>query len=95
MPFKTRKQKEAAAQRRFTFSPYGTLSWGSNIGKSTDDVENVNRGEGSDLGRRKALPIPHKFEVENLSYVRLELIKIVLFASLIFTTQLLLRLTLP
>jgi len=84
MPFKTRRQKLAAASRRFTFTDSGPAIYRgrSETTRVAEEVEKSGREN-----RPK--------EIEDLSYLRSDIIKIFLAASLIIGAQVALRLTLP
>lgn len=79
MPFKTRKQKLAARERRFTFSDSGVVSWQV----KGDDNLKMERVEESKNGKMK-----FSFgELENLDYVRNDLLKILALAAVIIVAQ--------
>lgn len=87
MPFKTRKQKLAASQRRFTFSDSGLVSW------------QARRGTGGQLKKASGLENTEEKtsfgEIENLGYVRGEIVRILVLASLLVGAQVLLSFTRP
>ena len=83
MPFKTRKQKLSAVQRRYTLAQNILVNYKSNL-KNSDfhkDGELENK-----------LPINVKVIEENYGYVRLDLLKTVIFAGAIIAVQLILLL---
>lgn len=87
MPFKTRKQKLAASQRRFTFSDSGLVSW------------QVGRGARGQLEKARGLENTEAKtsfgEIENLGYVKVDLVRILVLASLLVGAQVLLSLIRP
>ena len=82
MPFKTKRQKLAAAQRRFTFSDSGLAKYQI----AEEKKGQVQEAEGQTADEMKT----SRVEIEDLSYVKLDLVKILLFASLIIGAQILL-----
>jgi len=82
MPFKTRRQKQSAAARRFTFDNTGAVSYGGSFEVKvvkSKHAENVSKKANNDS------------EVFDVSYIRKDLLKIVIFAFFIIGAQLLLR----
>lgn len=85
MPFKTRRQKQSAAQRRFSYSDSGAVIYST-------DIEKTNKSEAK--VETKPNKNPTVDTIENLSYVGRDLLRIVSVAFLIIAAQLILRLTL-
>jgi len=81
MPFKTRRQKEAASARRFNFTQSGHVTYG------TDDTP---RAAKTEVKTKEAKPQTTQIAVENLSYVGSDLVKIIILAALIIFAQLVL-----
>lgn len=80
MPFKTRKQKEAAAGRRYLESDSVSINYSladSVVGKVDTQRQRSDESQ----------------SVEKLTYVRTDLVKILVIASLIITAQIILALT--
>jgi hypothetical protein len=82
MPFKTRKHKLSAASRRITFSDSGLVSY--------DERPKV----GVKITKDSEKTLSNK-NIEDLSYVKPAILKIVLAASIIIGLQLAMSLTLP
>ncbi|MBI3283154.1 hypothetical protein HYZ70_03720 [Candidatus Curtissbacteria bacterium] len=82
MPFKTRRQKLAAAARRFTFSQSGLVSYEVSSGKKEEPKTAHEEQPGSFRSPAR--------EIENLSYVRTDFLRILLLATLIIAAQILL-----
>ena len=83
MPFKTRKQKLSAVQRRYTLAQNILVNYKSNS-KDNDSQK------GSELVRKS--PINVRVIEENYGYVKLDLLKTVILAGAIIVVQLLLLL---
>jgi len=83
MPFKTRKQKLSAVQRRYTLAQNILVNYKS----SQRDSDFHKDGE-----LEKKSPINVKVIEENYGYVRLDLLKTVIFAGAIIAVQLILLL---
>ena len=83
MPFKTRKQKLSAVQRRYTLAQNILVNYKSNS-KDNDSQK------GSELVRKS--PINVRVIEENYGYVKLDLLKTVILAGAIIAVQLLLLL---
>lgn len=81
MPFKTRKQKESAAARRFTFSD-GRIS--------ISNIEDQNMPSGK-IHRQESVS---GLEKEDNLYLKKDLLKIVILSLLLIGAQVALRLTL-
>ena len=83
MPFKTRKQKLSAVQRRYTLAQNILVNYKS--GQKDSDIQ-------KDGELVKKSPINTKVIEENYGYVKLDLFKTVILASAIIAIQLLLLL---
>lgn len=83
MPFKTRKQKLSAVQRRYTLAQNILVNY-----KSGQKDSNIQQGGESE----KKSPINVKAIEENYGYVKLDLLKTTILASAIIAVQLLLLL---
>lgn len=83
MPFKTRKQKLSAVQRRYTLAQNILVNYKSNPRDS-----DIQKGGGLE----KKSPINVKAIEENYGYVKLDLLKTVILAGTIIAVQLLLLL---
>jgi len=83
MPFKTRKQKLSAVQRRYTLAQNILVNYKSNP-KDSDSQK------GGELGKKSQINI--KMIEENYGYVKLDLFKTVILAGAIIAIQLLLLL---
>ena len=83
MPFKTRKQKLSAVQRRYTLAQNILVNY-----KSNSKDGNIQK----DGELEKKLSINVKVIEENYGYVKLDLVKTVILAGAIITVQLLLLL---
>ena len=79
MPFKTKRRKLKAGTRHFVFSE-GAVKI---IDSGKEELKN-------DIGDKKQTALG----VENLSYLRADLIKILLISAFILAAQIMLRLTL-
>lgn len=87
MPFKIKRQKLAAAARRFTFSDSGLVSY---------QVEEEAKEQPEKLREEKLAAVKTSGgEIENLSYVRADLVKILILASLVVGVQIALSLIRP
>lgn len=87
MPFKTRRQKETAAARRFTFADSGSVQYSASDKSAVETKTKPERVVQQEPKRTTG-------GIENLDYVRRDLLKILFAASLIIGAQILLRLTL-
>ena len=87
MPFKTKRQKLAAAQRRFTFSQSGSVIY------KADDT--FNPSDSAEQSSAKGVQKAHVAQVENLVYIKRDLLRILAIASFIIIAQLAISLTLP
>lgn len=88
MPFKTRKKKIKASSRSFTFAE-GTVSivgTGKESAEAQVPKKNVQAGMGEQISRKGG--------IEDLSYLRLDLVKIILLSVFIGAAQIALALTL-
>lgn len=83
MPFKTRKQKLSAVQRRYTLAQNILVNYKS----EQRDSDSHQDGESE-----KKSPINVKVIEENYGYVKLDLLKTVILAGAIIAVQLLLLL---
>ena len=83
MPFKTRKQKLSAVQRRYTLAQNILVNYKS--GQKDSDIQ-------KDGELVKKSPINTKVIEENYGYVKLDLFKTVILAGTIIAIQLLLLL---
>ena len=83
MPFKTRKQKLSAVQRRYTLAQNILVNYRSN---PRDSVSH----KGGELEKKS--PINVKVIEENYGYVKLDLLKTVILAGAIIAVQLFLML---
>ena len=83
MPFKTRKQKLSAVQRRYTLAQNILVNYKSNPSDSDSH-------KGGELGKKS--PINVKMIEENYGYVKLDLFKTIILAGTIIAIQLLLLL---
>ncbi|HSX19364.1 MAG TPA: hypothetical protein VLE91_04540 [Candidatus Saccharimonadales bacterium] len=82
MPFKTKRQKQAAVSRRFSFDAGGAVTYSG----SQSEVKNHPR-----LIETKKVGTKNLFDGLDLSYIRKDLLKITLLAILIISSQLLLK----
>ena len=78
MPFKTRKQKLSAVQRRYTLAQNILVNYKSNPSDSDSH-------KGSELEKKS--PINAKVIEENYAYVKLDLFKTIIFAGIIIAIQ--------
>jgi len=78
MPFKTRKQKLSAVQRRYTLAQNILVNYKSNPSDSDSH-------KGGELGKKS--PINAKVIEENYAYVKLDLFKTIIFAGIIIAIQ--------
>ena len=83
MPFKTRKQKLSAVQRRYTLAQNILVNYKSS--QRDNDIQ-----KGSELGTKS--PKNVKVIEENYGYVKLDLLKTVILAGAIIAVPLLLLL---
>ena len=83
MPFKTRRHKLAAAQRRFTFVPSKPISYNRDIQPSQSGSTDVDKTK-----------VESKHIDADYGYVRNDLLKILLFAGAICLVQISLMLIL-
>ena len=83
MPFKTRRQKLSAVQRRYTLAQNILVNYKSNPRDS--DIQ-----KGGELEKKS--PINVKVIEENYGYVKLDLLKTVILAGAIIAVQLFLLL---
>lgn len=94
MPFKTKRQKLAAAARRFTFSDSGLVSYSQK--SSAYQVAEEVKVQPEKLREEKLAAVKTSGgEIENLSYVRADLVKILILASLVVGAQIALSLIRP
>lgn len=94
MPFKTKRQKLAAAQRRFTFTDGGLVTY-KESSSSKVEAKSISEEQGATVktkGLEKRELISRSLEIENLGYVRAELVKILILASIIISSQIALSL---
>ncbi len=87
MPFKTKRQKLSAAERRFTFSEDGAVVY-----KGTSERIDASSGSISSVNLTKT---PTSNSIEDISYIAGDLLKIGLCALVVIGGQVALRLTLP
>ena len=83
MPFKTRKQKLSAVQRRYTLAQDILVNYKSN--QKNNDIQ-----KGSELETKS--PVNVKVIEENYGYVKLDLLKTAVLAGAIIAVQLFLLL---
>jgi len=86
MPFKTKRQKLAAAARRYTLSAPLPINY-----SSEKNAAELNKPPQRDVGNNKPDNLSNKQSTgaieENYKYVKVDLIKIAVIASLIITSQ--------
>lgn len=84
MPFKSRRLKEKAQARRFEIAQTGYVRWVGEDGESKKSTK----------AKASREPLPDSRQaIENLAYVKSDLVKIVLLATLVIAAQILLALT--
>lgn len=87
MPFKTKRQKLSAAERRFTFSENGAVVYKSSSKQAVAEKDNQS------FHKSKKSTTSSEALIEDLGYVGPDLLKIGAFAFLIIALQFLLHLT--
>lgn len=87
MPFKTKRQKLAAAQRRFSYSDSGSVTYDEQRISGSSRVESRPTSENKPVQAKTKV-----LEIENLGYVRADLVKILITASIIISSQIALSL---
>ena len=88
MPFKTKAQKIAASQRRFSVSSQGKVSY---INSSEDKAS---KEENSSILKVKKAPLREVGSIEDLGYLKVDIFKIAIATSVIVAFELALSLTL-